>query len=85
MSLPEVVPTIPLRVPFAAPPKVRLKPAPAIVPVALRVILPVPAITELAAARVGWPAKVAAVTLLLKMDPPLEMPVPLMTIASAVE
>ena len=78
-----VIPPVPILMildivlPLAAPPRVRSKPDPVIVPVLLNAIVPVPATILLALSRVTKPETVAAVGLLLINAPPEAIPVPL--------
>ena len=77
VSVPPLNPTTLATLPPCAPPKVRVKPAPVIVPELESVILPVPPMIEAFAPKLTKPAYVAAVLLELIKAPAPEIPVPL--------
>ncbi len=77
VRVPAPVPmTLAILLPVAAPPRVRPKPEPVIVPAFERMMLPLLATMLLALPSVTNPIYVPAVALLLVRAPPLLMPVP---------
>ena len=77
VTAPEPVPITLATLPPCAPPKVRVKPAPVIVPELESVMLPAPPVIEAFAPKLTKPAYVAAVLLELIKAPAPAIPVPL--------
>jgi hypothetical protein len=77
VSVPPANPTMLATLPPCAPPKVRVKPAPVIVPELESVMLPAPPVIKVFAPKLTKPAYVAAVPLELIKAPAPEIPVPL--------